>query len=185
MNIICATIRLLSASFEFSSTFEPGTLAGRLAVRETREAADQRPTSACSLPVLDLALAGTRTDGRTDRDGEFCWPCDLPFVALINAFQTFPLLSSSIVMSVSSASESFSLSQWTFSYPSFRTFVPSLFFVISKFGRFAVCRTCRQAGGLAGRLTAAGRWAGYESLALGAADPLDRLAGRSDLDFRQ
>ena len=100
MNIICATIRLLSASFEFSSTFEPGTLAGRLAVRETREAADQRPTSACSLPVLDLALAGTRTDGRTDRDGDFCWPCDLPFVALINAFQTFPLLSSSIVMSV-------------------------------------------------------------------------------------
>ena len=43
---------------------------------------------------------GGNSDRRTDRDGDFCWPCDLPFVALINAFQTFPLLSSSIVMSV-------------------------------------------------------------------------------------
>ena len=57
---------------------------------------------------------GGNSDRRTDRDGDFCWPCDLPFVALINAFQTFPLLSSSIVMSVSSASESFSLSMDVF-----------------------------------------------------------------------
>ena len=184
MNIICATIRLLSASFEFSSTFEPGTLAGRLAVRETREAADQRPTSACSLPVLDLALAGTRTDGRTETG------TSAGLVTFLSSRSSTP---SKLFLSYRRQSscpsrlpQNLSLSQWTFSYPSFRTFVPSLFFVISKFGRFAVCRTCRQAGGLAGRLTAAaGRWAGYESLALGAADPLDRLAGRSDLDFRQ
>ena len=130
---------------------------------------------------------GGNSDRRTDRDGDFCWPCEV--VTFLSSRSSTPsklFLSYRRQSSCPSASESFSLSQWTFSYPSFRTFVPSLFFVISKFGRFAVCRTCRQAGGLAGRLTAAaGRWAGYESLALGAADPLDRLAGRSDLDFRQ
>ena len=102
-----------------------------------------RPRLLASRPRLNL---GWNSDRRTERGNS-----GLVTIDVGRPRQCLPDFPSPIIVSVTpSASKSLSLDLWTFSYPSFRTFVPSLFFVISKFGRFAGCGTCRQAGGLAG-----------------------------------